>query len=155
MLIILNPDMRVILLKKVEKLGLAGDVCTVSDGHARNFLFPRKFAVAATPQGLADAQRLRAAREQAATRDLQDTEAVARTLDGFELAIEEKANDQSTLFAAVTKAKISAALKKKGFVILEKSIRLATPLKEVGEHEVVLELPHGLEAMIRVIVSAI
>ena len=146
--------MRIVLLKNVEKLGLAGDVCDVAEGYARNFLFARKLAISATAEALATAEQLRKERTQAAEIDLERVEDIAGRLDGFELEFREKANEQGTLFAAVTAVKIVAALKKKGIAVSEKNIVLPHPLKEVGEHEVRLELPHGLEAVIRVIITA-
>lgn len=147
--------MKVVLLKNVEKLGLAGDVCDVAEGYARNFLFARKLATSATAEALAKAEQLRKEKEQRAELDLTRIEDRASRLDGFELEFKEKANEQGTLFAAVNAVKIAAALKKKGMPVSEKNIALPHPLKEVGEHEVRLELPHGLEATIRVIISAV
>lgn len=147
--------MKVVLLNKVDKLGFQGDVCDVAEGYARNFLFARKLATSATPDALAQAEQLRRERENAAELDLTRSEDLAARLDGFELEFKEKANEQGTLFAAVTAAKIVAVLKKKGMSLEVKNIVFPHPLKEVGEHEVQLELPHGLEATIRVIISAI
>lgn len=146
--------MQIVLLKNVEKLGLAGDVCDVAEGYARNLLFPKKLATSATSEALFRAEQLRKEREHAAELDLTKSEDLAGRLDGFELEFKEKANEQGTLFAAINAAKIAAALKKKGMPVAEKNIALSHPLKEVGEHEVPLELPHGLEAMIRVIVAS-
>lgn len=146
--------MKIVLLKNVEKLGLTGDVCDVAEGYARNFLFARKLAAFATPEALAKAERVQEDRAHTAERDLTRSEDLASRLDGLELEFKEKANEQGTLFAAVNAVKISAALKKKGMPITAKNITLPHPLKEVGEHEVRLELPHGLEAMIRVIVTS-
>ncbi|MDO8581310.1 MAG: 50S ribosomal protein L9 [bacterium] len=147
--------MKIVLLKSVEKLGLEGDVCDVTEGYARNFLFARKLATSATAEALAKAAQLRKEREHGAERDLTRIESRASRLDGFELEFKERANEQGTLFAAVTAAKIVSTLKKKGVPIDEKNIVLPHPLKEVGEHEVRLQFSHGLEATMRVIISAV
>lgn len=146
--------MRVVLLKNVEKLGLAGDVCDVAEGHARNFLFPKKLATPATLHALADAERLRQERAHVAELDLERVEHNVERLDGFELEIAEKANEGGTLFAAVTKEKIVAALHKKGLVLQAKNIVLEHAIKEVGEYDVRCTFPHGLEAMLHVIITA-
>lgn len=146
--------MKVVLLKSVEKLGLAGDVRDVAEGYARNLLFPKKLATPATAEALAKGAQLRNEREHAAELDLERVEDLAKHLDGFELEFKEKANANGTLFAAITKAKIVTALKKKGIAVVEKNIALAHPLKEAGDHDVPVVLPHGLEAMIRVIITS-
>ncbi|MBI4281625.1 50S ribosomal protein L9 [Candidatus Uhrbacteria bacterium] len=146
--------MKVVLLKNVEKLGLAGAVRDVAEGYARNLLFPKKLAVPATAEALAKATQLRNEREHAAELDLERVEDLAKRLDGFEMEFKEKANSHGTLFAAITRTKIITVLKKKGIVVAEKHIVLPHPLKEIGEHDVVVALPHGLEAMIRVIITA-
>ncbi len=147
-------DMKIVLLKNVEKLGLQGDVCNVAEGYARNFLFARKLATSATAEALIKAEQIRKEREHAAELDLTKSEDLAARLDGFELEFKEKANEQGTLFAAVTAVKIAVALKKNGISVDVKNIALPHPLKEIGEHEVPLEFPHGLEAMIRVIITS-
>lgn len=146
--------MKIVLLKRVEKLGLAGDVRDVAEGYARNLLFPRKLAAPATPEALAKGAQLRNEREHAAEIDLERVEDLAKRLDGFELEFKEKANSNGTLFAAITKAKIAAALQKKEIAVVEKNIVLPHPLKEAGDHDVPVTLPHGLEAMIRVIITS-
>lgn len=145
--------MKVVLLQYVEKLGQAGDVCNVSDGHARNFLFPQKLAVPATREALAKAEQLRKEREHEAELDLSRAHDLARRLDDFELELTQKASESGTLFAAVTKKMIAEELTKRGFRVHEKHVLLNTPIKEVGESEVTLSLPHGLEVRIRVIVN--
>lgn len=145
--------MKVVLLKDVPNVGLEGDVREVSDGYARNFLLPKKLAVSATREALAESARIKKERAHAAELDLSRAEDLAARLDDFELEMHEKANDSGTLFAAVTAKKIATALKTKGMTVPEKMIILEHPLKEVGEHQVRCELPHGLEATLRVIIN--
>lgn len=146
--------MKIILLKQVPTLGKAGDVRMVSDGYARNFLMPRGLAVQATDAAIAGVQKDRERSAARAEHDLVATERLAKKLDGFELIFSEKVSTAGTLFAAVTKKRIADALEHKKFSVTEKMVDLAHPLKELGEHEVRLTFPHGLEATITVIIEA-
>ena len=145
--------MKIVLLKNVSNLGREGDVCAVTDGYARNFLFPRQLAAQATPDAVREGERLKKRKVEEAERDLHSTEDVASAIDGFELEVQENANESGTLFAAVTAKKIAEELQKRGFSVEASHVRVAAPIKELGEHDIPLEFPHGLEAMIKVIVT--
>jgi large subunit ribosomal protein L9 len=145
--------MKVILKKSVEALGQSGDVCTVSTGYARNFLFPKKLAMPATSSALAKVKKQAMARVHAAESELHATERTASGIDGYELVLSGKANESGTLFASISKKKIAVALAARGFQISPNHIVLREPIKEVGDHEVVMHFPHGLEARIRVVVE--
>jgi large subunit ribosomal protein L9 len=145
--------MKVVLLQNVQKLGKQGDVCAVSTGYARNFLFPRKLATNATADAIRMAKTRRAIGAEDAENDLHATEGLVAKIDGFELEMTEKANEEGTLFASVTAKKIAGALKKYGYNVDPSHVVLEAPIKEIGEHEVKLEFPHGLEASVRIILS--
>lgn len=147
--------MNVLLLQNVLKLGQKGDVRPVSPGYARNFLFPKHLAVPATRDVFVQATHVRERKEENAVHDLEQTEKIAEQLDGLEVEVAGKANESGTLFAAVTKKIILDALQKQGFSLTEKNVALEEPIKELGEHEVRLEFSHGLEANIRVVVTAV
>lgn len=145
--------MKVILLKDVTSLGKEGQVVEVSDGHARNFLFPQTLAVSATP----DALKKRAEKEQSVQRSSHKEISVmgdmATRLDGTEILIEEKMSKGGTFYAAVTAKTIADALKKKKFNVTPEMIKLASPIKEPAEITVSVNLPHGFEAEVRVIIE--
>ena len=142
--------MKVILLKDVVSLGKEGEVVEVSDGHARNFLFPQILAISATP----DALRKRAEKEQMVQRsshkEISVMGDIAQRLDGTEITIEEKMSEGGTFYAAVTAKTIADALKKKKFKVTPDMIKLAAPIKEPAEITVSVQLPHGFEAEVRV-----
>lgn len=145
--------MKVILLQDVKKVGKKWEVKNVSDGYARNFLLPNKLARPATPMALKELNKEMNKQEEVATEELQKTEELAASLDGYELAMEEKAGDTGKLYASVSDDKILKALAKNGFKVRKDSINLPNPIKEVGEYEVFLEFDHGLEAEIKVIIE--
>ena len=145
--------MKVILLKNVSNLGEENDIKEVAMGYARNFLFPQNLAIEATPQALAQLEEKKAKQEKEAEADLAATEALAQKIDGESFEIKVKANEAGTLYAAIAPAKIVSILKVKGFSVRPNQIILKTAIKEAGEYEALIQLDHGLEAKITLIVN--
>jgi large subunit ribosomal protein L9 len=123
--------MKVILTKDVRNMGFAGTAHDVADGHAINFLLPRKLAIQATPAALAKAQLLK---KQAEDRRIVDAgllkQKIAELADG-RVVITKKANDKGHLYDAVDAKDIAAATD-----LPEDVISLEKPIKEVGEFEI-------------------
>jgi len=149
----MGKNMRVILLRPVEKLGRQGEIKEVALGYARNYLIPRGLADEATPDLVLQVQNQRKRTQRAAEMDLEKAETLSTKLDGQEVSVTAKATPEGTLYAAISPAKIAAALQTKGFAIKKEQIS-ASHIKEVGEHEVVITLPHGLEVKVTVNVNA-
>jgi len=145
--------MKIILLRDVEKLGKKYDVKDVADGHARNFLIPQGLAKPATGVALREIETEKATAELAAELDLKKTEETVQELDGQEIEIQAKIGDDGKLFGSITPLKITKAIQEKGFDIKKNQVKLEEPIKEVGEYEITLELDHGLEAKIKIIVT--
>lgn len=145
--------MKVILLADVKTLGKEGEVVEVSDGHAQNFLFPQNLGVPAT----AEAIRKRNEKIETATRkekkEMAEIGKIAKRLDGYELTIEEKTNESGKLYASVTAKTIVSSFKKVGFKISEEMVMLDSPIKELGEKDVVINLGHGFEAEVKIIIE--
>jgi len=144
--------MKVILIQKIEKLGNRGDVKNVSSGYARNFLMPNKMAVLATVKNLKDLESQKELEAKQAEEELHLYQEIASQMDGLELEILAKTGDDGKLFGSINAQKISEALKTKGFDVNKDQIKLENQIKEIGEYDVSLELPHGLEAKIKVII---
>lgn len=142
--------MKVILIQDVDKLGKIGEVKEVAAGYARNFLIPRKMAKLATPKNLKESERLKLMQEQKAVLDLEATEALVGSLDGYELTIPAKTKEEGKLFGSISDAVLAKELKKEGFNVSKSQIKLETPIKEVGDYEVLISFDHGLEANIKV-----
>lgn len=145
--------MKVILLKDVKDIGFKGEIKVVAEGYARNFLLPQKMAIMATPAGVRQWELAKIRREKEAESDLFATEKLAEKLNGLTVAISGKANDEGVLYAAVTPAKITAKLKEMGLSVKKERIVLPEHIKITGEHSVKVNLDHGLEAEIAVLVS--
>lgn len=150
----MSKTMKVILLRPVEKLGREGDIKEVAVGYARNYLIPHGLADEATPDLVAQITRKRERQRHGAEVELASAEALAAKLDGVEVTVAAKASPEGTLYAAVSAAKIAAALQAKGLVVNPEQIA-AGHLKAVGDHEVVVSLPHGLESKITLHLQAI
>ena len=142
--------MKVILMKSVKDLGKEGEVVEVSDGHARNFLFPQNLAIAATADSLKKKDEKEEGQSRNTKKEIAAAGDLAASLDGFELELEEKVSEGGVLYAAVGAKEIVQALKKHGFKIDPEMIVIKQPLKELGEHTVSIALPHGFEAEIRI-----
>jgi len=144
--------MKVILLKDVEKLGKKGDIKEVADGYARNFLIPEKLAVLASKSEIAKLEEQKEIETRQAEEELARYQETATQMDGLELEIPVKIDEDGKLFGAVNANQISEKLQEKGFEIKKGQVKLEEPIKEIGEHEVIVELPHNLEARVKVIV---
>lgn len=142
--------MKVILLKNVDKLGKEGEVKEVADGYARNFLIPQDLAEPATEQAFREAELSAAKKSKVDQTDLEEVQKLAEQLDGRELFIKVKEKD-GTLFGSVNEKTIAKTFADEGLKIEPENVKLDEPIKEVGEYDIRLELPHGLEANIKVI----
>lgn len=147
--------MKVILLEDVKTLGKEGTVVEVSDGHARNFLFPQNIAIAATEEAIQKLKEKDQIAKKESKKAIADTGKIAEKLDGYELTIEEKMNDDGVLYAAVTKKMIVKALKKAGFSIDDEMIDLPEPIKSPCEKTIRVDLPYNFDAEIRLTVEGI
>jgi len=146
--------MKVILIKDVENLGGIGDVKKVADGYARNFLIPKGYAEIATKTATEQAEKIKIEKEKLAKEDLMNTEGMAEKLEGVSVIIKAKADDSGKLYAAIKTGEISKELGKKGFEINKNKIVIEEPIKEVGDCEVIINLEHGLETRIGVVVES-
>ena len=144
--------LKVILLKKVEKLGELGDIKEVALGYARNFLIPRGLVEEATEKAIANIQAHKAELAKQAEIDLRHMEAIAAKLEGQTIEIKAKASEEGTLYAAITPAKIAQAIKDRGFDVRKEYI-VAPTIKETGEYELTIKLDHGLEVRVTFVVS--
>ena len=145
--------MKVILLKDVKNLGLEGDIKDVAVGYARNFLIPNGLAEEATEEKIKEIQIQKEKKAKIAEDELEKTEQMVKKLEGQTIEISAKASEEGTLYAAVSPAKIASALKEKGFDIRSDQIKVSH-IKELGEHEVLINLDHRLEARIDLIINS-
>jgi large subunit ribosomal protein L9 len=133
--------MQIILLEKVANLGNLGDVVTVKNGFARNFLIPTGQARRATEKAVAEFEARRAELEKASAEKLAAAQALGEKLNGKTVSISQKAGVDGRLFGSVTNHDISEGLKAAGFDVAKNQVRMPNgPLKIVGEHAVSVSL---------------
>lgn len=142
--------MEIILQEDVPSLGKAGNVVNVTDGYARNFLFPRGKAVLADPANLrmVEHQKRQAIAREAKLRAA--AEAVAKTLGSCRLTFQREAGPEGKLFGAVTTNDVVAALKQQGQSVDRRQLKMPAPFKEVGAHTVEVRLHADVVASVPV-----
>ena len=145
--------MKVILLKDHKTLGYKGDVVDVKEGYAINFLFPQHIAAEASPKALHNLQEQKKAEQRRVSKKEEEARQMAASLDGYELVILTKTNDDMTLYAAVGPKDVAKRLRQEEFGIVGKQVKMKA-MKEVGEQDVTIQFEGGNEAKIKVIVEA-
>ncbi len=143
--------MQIILMEKVINLGQMGDVVKVKNGYARNFLIPQGKAKRVTEAAVAEFEAKRAELEKAQAEILAAAQARAAKLDGLMVQISQKAGIDGKLFGSVTNVDIVDALKAQGFEVEKAMIRMPQgPLKQVGDHPLIIALHSDVLAHITV-----
>jgi len=142
--------MEVILLENIDKLGSRGQVVKVADGYGRNYLLPKKLAIAATPQNrkLIEQQRVRFLKLEA--KEKGDAQDLATLLQGVSVTVTRKSGEKGTLFGSVTPMDIAEKLSAQGYNIDKRKIALDSPLKVLGEYQVPIKLHRDVTAFITV-----
>ena len=145
--------MQVILLERIGRLGQMGDVVTVKDGFARNFLLPQGKALRATK---ANRERFEKERSQLEARNLElksEAGGVAEKLQGKSFIIIRQAGDSGQLYGSVTTRDISAAVTEGGFSIERRQVMLDRPIKTLGLHDVRIGLHAEVEPHVSINVA--
>ncbi len=146
--------MEVILLHDIEKLGTRGQMVKVADGFGRNYLLPKKLAVAATPQNRKwiEQQRVKFLKQEA--REKAEAEELMKLMEGVTVVVLRKAGGQGTLFGSVTAMDVAERLAAQGFNIDKRKIHLDTPLKVLGEYDVPVKLHREVTTTVKVKVES-
>ncbi|MBR6789134.1 MAG: 50S ribosomal protein L9 [Clostridia bacterium] len=142
--------MKVILLKDVKGSGKKGDIVTVSDGYANNYLFKNKLAQPASTQNvnLLEAQKSSEAYKKAQA--LKNAQEMAQTLNATEITVPVTVGANGKLFGALNTQAIADALGKVGVVVDKKKIVLDQPIKQTGIYKVVVKLHAEVHARVTV-----
>jgi large subunit ribosomal protein L9 len=144
----------VILKTKIEGLGSEADVVSVKPGYARNFLIPKDFAAPATQATKRQVEELRRKRAEREASELNEAQELAGKLGKLKLVfVLESGEGQEKVFGSITNQDIAAKLKEAGFEVDRKKIDLPRPIKDLGEHEVVVKLGSEVQAKLNVVVN--
>lgn len=147
--------MKVVLLKDIPGTGKKGEIKEVADGYARNFLLKQNLAKVASKEIMAELKAREEKIKRQMERELKENQETASKVDGAEIEIKGKASNAGTLYSAISAEKIAQEVKKQlGVNLKTEQIVIKSPIKEAGEQKVLIRFGHGLEAELRVIVSA-
>jgi large subunit ribosomal protein L9 len=145
--------MDVILLKDVEKVGLRGDVVSVSRGYMRNYLGPRKLAEEATPARVAEMEKRESHRARHEAQSFEDAQKISDALGKAELRFDVNAGPQGTLFGSVTATDVADEIWEKLKIRVDRrKIDLADPIKRIGRYSIPIEVFTDVSAEVRTLV---
>jgi large subunit ribosomal protein L9 len=137
----------------VRNVGKKYDIKDVSDGYARNFLFPNKLAETASPEAIKKLESMKTAHEKEDKETLAQLEAVARKINETKIEFEVKTDKSGAVFGSVNKESILKAMREHKLIGTERiDIDLKYPIKELGEYVVPIDLRKGVVAKLGVIV---
>jgi len=145
--------MDVILLERVAKLGQMGDVVSVKEGYARNFLLPQKKALRASETNIKAFEDQKAQLEARNLETKKEAEALAEKLSGQQFTVIRTASDTGSLYGSVSTRDAAEVATEAGFSLDRKQIALTAPIKELGLHDVTVNLHPEVEASIQLNVA--
>ncbi|MGI9074557.1 MAG: 50S ribosomal protein L9 [Bryobacteraceae bacterium] len=145
--------MEVILREDVDKLGSRGSVVRVADGYARNFLLPKRLAVAASDANKKIVEQEREAHLRREAKAQTDAEDLAKLMANVKLTFRQKVGENNQLFGSVTAKDIADALEAQRFHIERRKIQLDEPIRTLGDHKVTLRLHRDVSTEIDVVIE--
>ena len=147
--------MKVILLEDVKGTGKKGQVVNASDGHARNFLFPRKLAIEATGANLASLEAQQKKAEHKVTQEVKVAQALADKLQAKPITINAKVGDKGRMFGSISNKEVAEAIQSQlGVAVDKKKIVLTEPVKAVGRYTATAKLHPKVSAKVEFEVAA-
>jgi large subunit ribosomal protein L9 len=146
--------MKIILLQDIKTTGKQGDIVTVTDGYARNYLFPRKLAVEAVGGALKNVEIKKALEERKGEKLLHEAEGAKSSLEGKSVTIPARSGD-GKLYGRITVQDIADAVSRDlGVKVDKRKISLLTPIKSIGDYDVPVKLHKDVSVDVKVSVVA-
>jgi large subunit ribosomal protein L9 len=144
---------KLLLKESIKNVGKVGDVVEVSPGYARNYLLPRDLAVAPTPNNVKKIEARRKEIEKIERERLEQQAALIKTLEGVEVTLERRANEQGNLFGSVTATDIAKSLQAQGYNILPEDVNLPGKLDRIDVYMVKIKFAEELKTDLKVYVA--
>jgi len=144
--------MKVLLCQDVEKLGWLGDVVDVNNGYARNYLLPQRVAIAATEANVKSLADEKVKRAEQRVLEQKRFEAAIKAVDGAQVILSAKTNEQGHLFGSVTAHDIAENLRGQGFEVRDDVVRMPEHIKEIGTYDITLKYAMDATALVKVVV---
>ena len=145
--------MEVILREDVDKVGARGSLVNVANGYARNYLLPKRLAVAATEANRKIVEQEREAYLRREAKVKEDAEGLAKLMSGVTVTFRHRVGENNHLFGSVTAKDIADALEAQKFHIERRKIQLDEPIRTVGEHTVPVRLYRDVSVDVKVVVE--
>ena len=147
--------MKVILQKDVKDLGKVGDLVNVSQGYARNFLFPRRLAEQATEKNVKQLDHQKRVAEIKKKKVVSERKELIDKLNGVTLTFQLQAGEDDKLFGSVTAIDISKELENQGFSVDKRDIEIEDAIKFLGQHKAIVNLGSDLQAEVLIAVERV
>ena len=145
--------MQVILLERIAKLGQMGDIVSVKDGYARNFLLPQKKALWASEANIKQFEEQKVQLEARNIETRKEADALAGKLDGKQFIVIRQASDGGSLYGSVTPRDAVEVASEAGFTLDKRQVAIEVPIRELGVHSVAIKLHPEVEAQIQLNVA--
>lgn len=142
--------MKIILLRDIHKLGLAGDIAKVANGYARNYLLPKKFAILATKGNVVKIEKIKQEAEKERTVIITKQKELAEKMNDIILTFKRKIDENEHLYGSVSEVDIQKELKNAGFEISKSKIKMEGHIKELGSFDVEIALASDIVSKIKV-----
>ena len=147
--------MKVILLTDVKDIGKKNEVLNVSDGYARNYLFPRKWAMEATAAAVKEIERKHALEEKLEAERRDEANRRAAQLNGKTIEMKAKCGEKGRLYGSITGQEIADALREQHGVDVEKRRIECEPIRQTGEYEATVWVYSGITVKMKVVVTPV
>lgn len=145
--------MKVVLLQDVKALGKKGELVNVSDGYARNFLFPRKLASEANSQAMSELKNRENAEKHRLAVELENSKKAAATVEGKTVKLVAKCGSNGKLFGSVTNKDIADAVSKEFNVSVDRHKVISEDIKNCGTYQIEIKFPQNISAKLFVMVT--
>lgn len=145
--------MQVILLERIAKLGQMGDIVSVKDGYARNFLLPQKKALWASEANIKQFEEQKVQLEARNIKTRKEADALAGKLDSQQFIVIRQASDGGSLYGSVTPRDVVEVASEAGFTFDKRQVAIEEPIKELGVHSVAVKLHPEVEIQIQLNVA--
>jgi len=146
--------MKVVFVQDVPNVARGGEVKNVAPGHARNYLFPKGYAVPATPNELKRVEAGLKAEAKRRAEESNEARAVAERLKEVSLTFAKRTTAKGHVYGSVSAIAIHQELKKLGFAVEKSMIQLETPIRELGTKQVTIDLAKDVTAEIKITIEA-
>src|SRR5918997_1473637 len=144
---------KLLLQESIKNVGRVGDIVEVSPGYARNYLLPQGLAVQPTPNNVKKVEERRKEIEKQESERREQQEAMIKRLEGVEVTLERRANEQGNLFGSVTATDIAKALQAQGFNIEAADVNLPGKLDRIERYQVQIKFAEDLVGEVKVWVA--